>query len=418
MVMKKLKGVIFSLRDVVFRSGQMDSAIFAELEKLILWLKKNGVTPVFVSNRPWVLTSQDGTKEDVETVMNQRWGQSPWYIATRGDMPYKPQAAAMQTVLQKQGWDHNEAIYVGNTDDDMKTARNGKLLFLNAKWHGQANPYGYEFNSPIDVARFVDCFCLKAPDWFWSLEKLPLRVYAVAPFSTLSRNYLHAQQYSAHARDTAKHYGGDATFWGRLLASRVYFSGLVDEIDYITHYPGHSPQSQQPVVSEALTILADSLGSRYIPDLLTRHTQAQKSQSARNSGQTVDALNQLNTIRVQQFPIKDKKGGRYKTSPLGQGKSVLIVDDICTQGNSFEAARAYIGGTGAQTICLAWLKTINTDYRSLSGSPTVQKPYSSTTFDKLPQIVVNSFQAAIKNSSATLTLDQIFKSYYQWAWPQ
>ncbi|UQR63206.1 HAD hydrolase-like protein [Bradyrhizobium sp. C-145] len=416
--MKKLKGVIFSLRDVVFHSGKIDPTLFAELEKLILWLKKCGVTPVFVSNRPWVFAKQDGSKENVELVMNQRWGPSPWYIAARGDIPYKPQAAAIETVLQKQGWQHNEVIYVGNTDDDMKTARNGKVLFLNAQWHGQANPYGYLFDSPLDVARFIDCFCLNTSDWFWAIEKPPLRAYAVAPFSTLSRNYLHAQQYSSHARDTAKHLGGDATFWGRLLASRVYFSGLVDQINYITHYPGHSPQSKQPVVSGALTILADSLQRRYIPDLLLRHAAAKKSQSARTSGQSVDHLNQLNTICVEQHPTKDKKGGRYKTSPLVTGKSVLIVDDICTQGNSFEAARAYIRGTGAEAICLAWLKTINTDYKALSTNPKVQNPYKPCTFQTHPAVVDYPFSASIKNNAATVNLDDIFQSYYQWNWPK
>jgi hypothetical protein len=89
-MMKKLKGVIFSLRDVIFHSGKIDPILFAELEKLILWLKKCGVTPVFVSNRPWVFAKQDGSKENVELSMNQRWGQSPWYIASRGDIPYKP----------------------------------------------------------------------------------------------------------------------------------------------------------------------------------------------------------------------------------------------------------------------------------------------------------------------------------------
>jgi hypothetical protein len=322
----------------------------------------------------------------------------------------------MQTVLQKLGWAHTEAIYVGNTDDDMKTARNGKLLFLNAQWHEQANSYGYLFNSPRDIARFIDCFCLSTLDWFWAIEKQPLRAYAVAPFSTLSQKYIDAQQYSAHARSTAKHLGGDATFWGRLLASRVYFSDLVDEIEYITHYPGHSPQSKQPVVSDALTILADSLQRKYIPDLLCRHTAAQKSQSARSSGGAVNHLNQLNTIHVEEHPTKDKKGGKYKNSPLREGKSVLVVDDICTQGNSFEAARAFIRATGAGTICLAWLKTINTDYRALVRAPKIPDPYKSCSFQTLPSTVDHLFYMSIKNNSATAGLDDIFRSCYQWDW--
>jgi orotate phosphoribosyltransferase len=36
---------------------------------------------------------------------------------------------------------------------------------------------------------------------------------------------------------------------------------------------------------------------------------------------------------------------------MKHGKTVLVVDDFCTQGNSFEAARAFIRATGAQVVC-------------------------------------------------------------------
>src|SRR6266436_9229688 len=111
--MQKLKGVIFSLRDVVFHKGHNDSKLFAELEKLILWLRERGVLPVFVGNHGWTYKNSDGTSTDVRKVLSGRWGECPWYIASEGDMPFKPQAAAMEAVLSKQGWKHNEAIFVG-----------------------------------------------------------------------------------------------------------------------------------------------------------------------------------------------------------------------------------------------------------------------------------------------------------------
>src|SRR5262249_54232260 len=254
-------------RDVVVRSGTVDPKLVSEVGKLVGWLRKAGVQPVFVSNRHWVANMPDGSTQDLKAVLSQQWGSMPWYIASNGDMPFKPFAAAMEHVLARHGWKTHEAIYVGNTQEDMKTAVNGKLLFLNALWHGKANPYGYQFNSPLDVARFVDCFCLGLGDWFWQIVDGDVRVYALGPFSTMSAQYAKAQPYSVHARDTAKHLGGDATFWGRLLAAGVYLSGLGDEIDYIAPYPGHSTNSSQPVISEALTILAKSLRKKYLPDL-------------------------------------------------------------------------------------------------------------------------------------------------------
>jgi hypothetical protein len=156
---------------------------------------------------------------------------------------------------------------------------------------------GYQFESPRDIARFVDCFCLGLHEWLWALEVGDLRVYALAPFSTLSSSYPDAPGYSTHARSTAKRlHGGDSTFWGRLLAAIVYLSGLADQIDYVTAYPGHSTKSPDAVIRDALTILSDSLIKKFIPDLLLRHKTATKSKHARASGGMVDHLNQINTI--------------------------------------------------------------------------------------------------------------------------
>jgi len=60
-----------------------------------------------------------------------------------------------RTFSKPKGATQREVLYVGNSDDNMKTARNGHVLFLNANWHKEANPYGYQFESPKDIARFV-----------------------------------------------------------------------------------------------------------------------------------------------------------------------------------------------------------------------------------------------------------------------
>lgn len=210
--MAKLKGAIFSLRDVIVRNGAVDANITSEVGKLIRWLRHAGVQPVFVSNHHWLAKMPDGSTKDLKSVLSQQWGDMPWYIALNGDMPLKPFAAAMRHVLSQRGWTPHEAIYVGNTEDDMKTAVNGKLLFLNAVWHGEASLYGYQFESPLDVARFIDCFCLGLDDWFWKVEDGDVRVYALGPYSTKSPQYAEAQQYSTHAHATAKHLGGMLPF--------------------------------------------------------------------------------------------------------------------------------------------------------------------------------------------------------------
>lgn len=412
------KGAIFSLHDVLAKQGDLDAALLAETFRLLRYLKKRGVEPVFVSNKRWSVTYRDtGVVKPFKEVLEAELGPVGYYTGGVDGMPYKPQAAATDFILQKQGWNRREVVFIGNSDIDMKTASTGRLMFLNATWHGTANPYGFQFSSPLDIARFLDCLCLGLTDWFWAINDGPLRVYAMAPFSTLSSQYLQAHAYSANARATSKQGIGDSTFWGRLLAARVYFSGLVDEIDYITAYPGHAPDSKPTVIGEALNILGGSLRKSYLPDLLIRHERAQKSQTARSAGKAVDVGNQLTTIRLNASPQRGLTGNAYKSMPVRSGKTVLLVDDFCTEGNSFEAGRAFINSTGATTICLSWLKTINTDYRAIAPPITIKSPYKPTGPGPAPATKTYSYHGAIVSQAAQIDLADVYARYFKWDWP-
>lgn len=413
-----LKGAIFSLHDVLAKQGGVDAALLAETFRLLRYLKKRGVEPVFVSNKQWTVTySNTGVTKSFKDVLEAELGPVGYYIGGTDGMPYKPKAAATDFILEKQGWNRREVVFIGNSDIDMRTASTGQLMFLNAIWHGTANPYGFQFFSPLDIARFLDCLCLGLHDWFWAINDGPLRVYAMAPFSTLSSQYLQAHAYSASARATSKYGMGDSTFWGRLLAARVYFSGLVDEIDYITAYPGHAPDSKPTVIADALNILGGSLRKSYLPDLLIRHDKAQKSQAARIAGKSVDVVNQLTTILLNASPQRGMTGNAYRSMPVRSGKTVLLVDDFCTEGHSFEAGRAFINAMGAATICLSWLKTIKTDYRAISPPITIANPYQPTGPGPTPSTKTYSYHAAIVSQAAQIDLAEVHDRYFKWAWP-
>jgi hypoxanthine phosphoribosyltransferase len=103
--------------------------------------------------------------------------------------------------------------------------------------------------------------------------------------------------------------------------------------------------------------------------------------------------------------------------PLKHGKTVLLVDDICTEGNSFEAGRAFIGAVGAETICLSWLKTINSDYRAVSPPLKISKPF-------LPQILQHPittttqwYSNSISSHAAPTDLADVYQRYFKWVWP-
>lgn len=414
-----LKGVIFSLHDVLTKEGPMDGALLAETFRLLKYLKQRGVEPVFITNHDWnVKDNSTGSVKPFRQILEAELGPVGYYVGGVDGMPYKPQAAATAFVLEAKGWGSREAVFVGNSEIDMRTASTGKLMFLNATWHGAATPYGFQFSSPLDVARFVDCLCLGLGGWFWALNDGPLRVYSMAPFSTLSSQYLQAHAYSANAKATAKSGMGDPTFWGRLLVACVYFSGLVDEIDYITAYPGHAPDSKPTVIADALNILGGSLRKSYMPDLLIRHQKAMKSQTARSSGGSVDVSNQLTTIRLNPAPQRGLTGKKYKSLPVKTGKTVLLIDDFCTEGNSFEAGRAFINATGAKTICLSWLKTINSNYRAISPPLINLNPFTAVATCPPLKTKVYGYTDAIVSHSAQINLDEVYQRYFHWAWPE
>lgn len=414
--MHQLKGAIFSLRDVLVVQGQIDPELLAETTKLLQFLLSKGVQPVIVSNSAWTIR---GTMEPIQEYLSKLVGAELPYFQGGRDMPVKQKPAAMKHILAKHEWQIEEAVYVGSTEHDMQAARNGGLLFLNANWHAENSPYGFQFSSPKDIARFIDCCCLGLGDWFWKVEDGPLRVYAMAPLAEFSKRYPGAKEYSTDAKNAAKFNKGDVEFWGRLMAARIYFSGIGAEASYVAPYPGHSPSSKKPLLTNALKIVSGSLKAQYLDDLVVRHAKAEKSQLARRRGVALDHNNQLNTINLRKDPRRTGPlGKRYVRPPLRNGKTVVVVDDICTEGHSLEAARAFIENTGANVICLSWLKTPGPNhYKRVTGlSPTISSPYKPYVTGSVSMKTITN-NSGICNENAPVEIADAFGRYGNWDWP-
>ena len=415
--MHTLRGAIFSLRNVLVKEGTLDRDKVFETIMLIKYLISVGVQPVLVSNSMWTMVQ---SKEPFNDYFSRLVGhQLPYYQGGK-DMDYKQYAAAMKHVLDKQGWQPQEVVYIGNTQDDIQAASNGGLLFLNAKWHEKNSPFGFEFNSPKDIAKFVDCCCLTPKDWFWGIEHGNLRVYTIAPLGEYSKAYPDAPTYSSDAKNAVKFGVGDLRFWGLLMAARMHLSGIGAEASYVAPYPGHKTTSEKTELLQAVRIASGSLRARYLEDYIFRHQDAVKSQTLRNSGQQPSADNQLATIHLRTDPLKTGEvGGRYKNRPNVKGKTLLVVDDICTQGHSLEAARAFAESAGANVICLCWLKTPGpNDYREIASlTPSIKRPYSKYT-PKSHKTAVHSNSGNVINHNAAAEIADAFTRYDGWDWPQ
>jgi len=397
----KLKGVIIGDRNVI-KKGEY----FEETKKLIVFLIEKGIVPIILSN------DHKPERIELERILKQEHSQLIWYIADRDSTPKKPKADAVASVLNKMGWKNNEVIYIGNTDIDMQTAVNGRLLFLNATWYKQSNYYGFEFISPFDIARFIDIFCLRKYYWDYCINNQGLEFYSLGTYGFLEEKY---KVYSQDARHAAKSGKGHPDFWIKYLLSTVYFSGIHERIDFIVPYPGHQQGGALSVMEGATIAFAKCFRKKYLKDLIIRHTTSIKSSHARNSGQQIDHLNQLNTILLNERPsYGDEK--IYKNSPLRSGKVVLVLDDICTEGYSFEAARTYIQQTGAEVVCLSLLKTIVKNYKQINSLSNFN-PFQKNKFTSVGNIIQHSYNKYVLNSSAHEEIGSKLQAYDNWQWP-
>ena len=408
--MSKLKNVIFSIEDVVLPQGKASSQIFKEVSNLIAFLRKRNIEFAVFTNRRWTLGSSG---EKLYEALKRQWGDFP-YFCTSADpkMPGKPKRASTEYLLSKMGWRKRDTIYVGASDSDMQTAVNAGLLFLRATWWANKTDYGFEFDSPKDIARYIDTFCLRDHLWCHEIHDGNFEFYALAPFSTMKPEYT---LYSEDARAAAKQGLGHPDFWVGALVSSLYFSGVHERINHIATYPGHKSGSGNAIMDDAIAVFGKCFRKSYLSDLILRHTTAVKSQHARRSGVTLDHRNQLNTIKLNPTPMRTSNA-RYKKSPLSPGKTILVLDDICTRGYSLEAARKYIEQTGSKVISVSWLKTINTDIEVLGHLPEFN-PYESNSFEMAPVSKTHGYRTNIVDNLAPAELTAAFSNYENWDWP-
>ncbi|MDC9502933.1 MULTISPECIES: hypothetical protein [unclassified Pseudoalteromonas] len=413
MAAKQLKGVILSVEDTLINTGKIKGDIFAEVEKLMTFFSLRGIKPVLLANRSWTITDNDGNKKDLYDALEAKFKDLAIFTRQRNpEIPPKPRAAATQYVLNEMKWESNEIVYIGSSDDDMRTAVNGRILFLRATWYSDNTNYGFEFGKPKELARFIDTLCLREHFWSHEIKDGDFEYYALAPFSTFKHAF---KKYSENGRAAAKAGQGDVDFWLGALVTSMYFTGIHQRIDFIAAYPGHEAGVGNDKMNDDLMTFGKCFNKGYLHNLIERHTKATKSQNARREGKVIDHHNQLNTIKLNKLPTKNYNT-EYKNPPLKRSKTVLLVDDICTKGWSLEAARKYIERTGAKTIMVTWLKTINTDIETIGVTPEFD-PYQATLFTGIPSGKTYGYHAYHVDGAASLELSEQLQQYIDWDWP-
>ncbi|CAJ1777934.1 hypothetical protein HLBENOHH_00420 [Aeromonas dhakensis] len=413
-----LKGIILSIEDTILNKGTINTDVYNEVSKLFSYLKLRRITPVILSNQKWTLTGKDPSQTRcLFEYLQESFPELVIFSRHRDNsIPAKPTAESTKYVIDSMGWKANEVVYLGSTDTDMRTAVNGNLLFLRATWFQHRTDYGFEFISPKEVARFIDTLCLREHYWSHIINSNDFRYYALAPFSTMKAEF---KRYSEDARAAAKYGSGTVDFWLGALVTSLYFSNIHAEIDYVCPYPGHKTGVDNDKMSADLLTFSKCFRKTYIHDLIQRYSDAMKSQTARQRGVAIDHLNQINTIHLNKYPTRNYRT-KYKAPPLSRGKTVLVVDDICTKGYSLTAAKGFIESTGAKVILVSWLKTINTDIVDILPLRNIKgfNPYTPNNIGVVQLGKTYGYHKYLVDDNASEELGEQFEEYLSWNWPK
>jgi len=417
--MAAIKGFIFTLDNVALKKGPVDAETREEFRRLIRFVVSKGLRPIVLANRPWWVT--DGkTKErtSARDYYAELWGpEVRWYIAQEDGFPFKPQAGALQHVLQAEGLGANEVVFLGNDEIDMRTAVNGNVLFLTAGWQPDAptTDYGFRFESARDVARFIDIFCVRSYVWFY--REPAVNLYSLGLISSRDPT---ASRYSDDAINTFKSQSlRHRDFWTKYLVSTLYLADMHQIPDLlVAPYPGHEKGYDNPVVRDALVTFTKCFRRTYCPDLIVRHTTALKAQDARRQGIPLDHRNQMNTIHVTKKPRRGM-GKPYKNTPFTTARSVLVVDDFTTEGYGLDSARAYLRNIPKVTdvILVSLGRFPNRDLHELYPLPKIADPFAPNSFPKRLPERTHSYSGGVVSPRATREIADHIGEYDRWRWP-
>lgn len=336
------------------------------------------------------------------SVIRSKFGKSglsmPQIIVTPSDVDArKPSPKFIQYISENTGIQPREMVYLGDDDKtDIFCAINARVLPFASLYSNTGQPkYGLPVDNPLAFLRYLEAYGMQDDPFFgWSLIQPDnlLEIHALigehnrigltAPLKTLLKDKQEVQVGPKHNSF------GSILF--HYFLSQSYLSGLIQNIDLVTVYPGHSKNSQNKILAQFSHILEKIQKNKFLPDLLIRHTTTSASHAT--SGATRDIYQQLSTIK-----LNDSYQSRIKE------KRILVLDDFTTSGNSLETARLMLLNGGAQSVIgLAFAK-----YRNTHNVATINGHWDSfSPFQLKPNQISVSQLSGKFNSSA----DDYFKN--------
>jgi hypothetical protein len=351
-------------------------------------LRAEGIRVVIASARPQAQARVRSLGLDVDLVLDRE---------TVG--ANKGSALWVRTVEAAYSLAPSEIVWLGDSDQDMRSAVNGSVIYMHAGWSGSEYRYGVLMRQPNRVPVIVARCLAKASDWYWTLDArdrhaLDVRVRALMdPECGGTPGLRVGLKEMLKLRDQIPPFGPITTVFFQLLGS-IYSSRLHAETDVWTIYPGRAGRLSRvlgPFAEEASRLFRD----RYVPDVLVRHAVARDSGLGRYKGETVDFLNQINTVHLNAEQ-------RHRII----GRRILVIDDFCTEGHSFECARnLLLAGGAASVTCVAVVK-YGQSYTITTPLTDLREPYAPQHYE------ADNFQyKPVTGQIDTAVLEEILVSY-------
>lgn len=403
-----LRLLLLSVEGTVGHNGTIQMTIAHELGRLARELASLGVTTALWSNREWTVEGKPLARwfSEIACVEVLHHG------ARVDASPSRQTKNSAFPIMERYRVQPCETALVGSVKEDMIAGVQNKLLLLRPTWYGQHMDYGFPVETIGELARFCFVFGLRRHPLFWRIQDGSLDVSAAGPFSTYKAAY---QMFGEDAKAFAKGGKGSPNFWFNFAVSSMYFSGLLEGVNYICSYPGHSPDSDTNKfgMADVLAKLGKCFGISYYNDLIVRHKEAAKSQPIKAANRQF--LTQLNSIHLATKPHRNLDADAVKTAISLRGKTVLVVDDFCTSGRSNEAGRVFIEAAGGRARLFSWLKTINTPYTRIASALDLV-PFRPNCIGNEPSSFEYDYFAQVVADNAPVEIHESLRRYQKWEW--
>ena len=270
----------------------------------------------------------------------------------------KPSGAFIDAIRADLGLEKHEVAYIG---DDVRTdifcAMNGGSLPLLAKYApvvklADGREYGIGIKSPKSLAKYLEMFGTHEGPYFgWDARAPSIKGEYRALVGDMRGRRSVFEDVLKRGKDHA--IAGHPLSFKQLLyhylINEVFLSGLSNEIDFVTVYPGHQAGSINKTLRSLSSLAGRLFRRRFVDDILVRHATAPKSQY---QGADRNIFDQFRTIHVNPD----------RSSSI-EGKAILVIDDFTTHGYSLETARQMLVQAGARrvvTIAMAKFRTKQT----------------------------------------------------------